>query len=156
PRFNAYSTWKSSLPASKTRTLTRSAREGASLGGASLARRVGVRNLRSGVVFLPLPDSTATSNTTLPPLCLFHGELSVKKVAIFWPGDYRARPNEWARPQISEATAQLQKALKKLGRKPYVIKGFLTRPDEAIAKLGPVEDPTIGAFVHWAYGPHTC
>src|SRR5438552_6603736 len=81
---------------------------------------------------------------------------AVKKVAIFWPGDYRPQPNEWARPQITEATHQLQKALHKLGRKPYLIKGFLTRPDEAIAKLGPIDDPTIGTFVHWTYGPHTC
>jgi L-fucose isomerase-like protein len=80
----------------------------------------------------------------------------VKKVALFWPGDYRNQPNEWARPQIGEATEQLQKALVKLGRKPYLVKGFLTRPDEAIAKLGPIDDPTIGVFVHWTYGPHTC
>jgi L-fucose isomerase-like protein len=80
----------------------------------------------------------------------------VKKVAIFWPGDYRDRPNEWARPQIAEATVQLQNALKKLGRRPYVIKGFLTKPSDAIEKLGPVDDPTIGTFVHWTYGPNTC
>jgi L-fucose isomerase-like protein len=80
----------------------------------------------------------------------------VKRVAIYWPGDYRSKPNEWATPQAAEATDQLQKALRKLGREPYVIPGFLTRPDEAIAKLGPVDDPTIGVFVHWAYGPHTC
>ena len=29
----------------------------------------------------------------------------MKKVAIFWPGDYRAKPNEWARPQAEETTA---------------------------------------------------
>jgi L-fucose isomerase-like protein len=80
----------------------------------------------------------------------------VKKVGIFWPGDYRALPNEWARPQGTEATEQLQQALRKLGRTPYVIPGFLTRPDEAIEKLGPIDDPLIGVFVHWAYGPHTC
>jgi L-fucose isomerase-like protein len=80
----------------------------------------------------------------------------VKRIAIFWPGDYRDQPNEWARPQITEATEQLQKALKKLGRKPYLIPGFLRRPDEAIEKLGPVDDLTIGVFVHWTYGPHTC
>jgi L-fucose isomerase-like protein len=50
----------------------------------------------------------------------------------------------------------LQRALKKLGRRPYVVKGFLTRPDEAIAKLRPIDDPLIGIFVHWAYAPHTC
>jgi L-fucose isomerase-like protein len=80
----------------------------------------------------------------------------VKKVGIFWPGDYRARPNEWARPQADEATEQLQRALRKLGRSPYVVPGFLTRPDEAIDKLGGIDDPLIGVFVHWAYGPHTC
>jgi hypothetical protein len=80
----------------------------------------------------------------------------MKKVAIFWPGDYRSKPNEWARPQAEEATGQLQSALKKLGRTPYVVPGFLTKPDEAISKLGPIDDPTIGVFVHWAYAPHTC
>lgn len=80
----------------------------------------------------------------------------MKRVAIFWPGDYRGMPNEWARPQITEATEQLQAALVKLGRKPYLVKGFLTRPDESISKLGPIDDPTIGVFVHWTYGPHTC
>ena len=51
---------------------------------------------------------------------------------------------------------QLQQALRKLGRSPYVVAGFLTRPDEAISKLGPIDDPLIGVFVHWAYAPHTC
>ena len=27
-----------------------------------------------------------------------------KKVAVFWPGDYRAKPNEWAMPQAEETT----------------------------------------------------
>jgi L-fucose isomerase-like protein len=78
-----------------------------------------------------------------------------KKVAVFWPGDYRAKPNEWARAQSEEATAQLVAALKRLGRAPYLIEGYLTRPDEAISKLGPVDDPMVGVFVHWAYAPHT-
>src|SRR4051812_30717970 len=78
-----------------------------------------------------------------------------KKVAVFWPGDYRAKPNEWALPQARETTEQLVSALKKLGRSPYVIDGFVTRPDEAIARLGPVDDPMVGVFVHWAYAPHT-
>ena len=59
----------------------------------------------------------------------------MKKIGIFWPGDYRAQPNEWARPQANEATAQLERALRKLGRTPYVVPGYLTRPDEAIHKL---------------------
>ncbi|HEX5272405.1 MAG TPA: hypothetical protein VFW33_18035 [Gemmataceae bacterium] len=80
----------------------------------------------------------------------------MKRVALFWPGDYRDKPNEWARPQITEATEQLSQALRKLGRTPYVVPGFLTRPHEAIEKLGPIEDPMVGVFVHWAYAPHTC
>src|ERR1700712_4007415 len=78
-----------------------------------------------------------------------------KKVAVFWPGDYRAKPNEWALPQSRETTAQLVAALKRLGRAPYLVEGYLTRPDEAIAKLGPIDDPMVGVFVHWAYAPHT-
>jgi L-fucose isomerase-like protein len=80
----------------------------------------------------------------------------VKKVGVFWPGDYRAKPNELARPQFNEATEQLLQALRKLGRTPYVVADFLTRPDESIRKLGPIDDPLIGLFVHWAYAPHTC
>ncbi len=80
----------------------------------------------------------------------------MKKVAIFWPGDYRQKPNELAKPQVEETTAQLQQALKKLGREPFLVPGFLTRPDEAISKLGPIDEPMIGVFVHWTYGPHTC
>jgi len=78
-----------------------------------------------------------------------------KKVAVFWPGDYRAKPNEWALPHSRETTDQLVAALRKLGRSPYVVDGYLTRPDEAIAKLGPIDDPMIGVFVHWTYAPHT-
>lgn len=77
------------------------------------------------------------------------------RIAIFWPGDYRPRPNELARPNIEQATAQLERALKKLGRSSYRIEGFLTRPHEAIERLGPVDDPMIGVCVHWFYGPHT-
>jgi L-fucose isomerase-like protein len=77
-----------------------------------------------------------------------------KKVAVFWPGDYRPAPNKLAVPQMKEATAQVVAALKKLGRRPYVIKGFLTKPSDAIEKLGPVQDPMVGLFVHWTYGPH--
>lgn len=78
-----------------------------------------------------------------------------KQVALFWPGDYRPTPNKLAVPAMEAATAQMMKALKQLGRKPYLIKGFLTKPDEAITKLGPVDDPLVGIFVHWVYGPHT-
>lgn len=77
------------------------------------------------------------------------------KVALFWPGDGRPLPNELARPSIEEATAQLERALKRLGRASYRIDGFLSRPHESLDKLGPVTDPMIGLCVHWIYGPHT-
>lgn len=78
------------------------------------------------------------------------------KVALFWPGDYRAQPNEWARPSAEAATRQLEAAFAKLGRKTYRVGDFLTRPHEAIEKLGPIDDPLVGVCVHWFYGPHTC
>lgn len=78
-----------------------------------------------------------------------------RKVAVFWPGDYRGLPNEWARPQYEQARDQLLAALRKLGRAPYVVEGPITRPDQAIERLGPIDDPMIGLFVHWAYAPHT-
>jgi L-fucose isomerase-like protein len=77
------------------------------------------------------------------------------KIALFWPGDAREKPNELAIPSIEAATVQLEKALKKLGRTTYRVEGFLSKPHEAIEKLGPVDDPTIGVCVHWFYGPHT-
>jgi L-fucose isomerase-like protein len=78
-----------------------------------------------------------------------------KKVAVFWPGDARSKPNELATPNMIEATGQLVRALKKLGREPYQVEGFLSKPHEAIDKLGPIDDPMIGVCVHWFYGPHT-
>lgn len=78
------------------------------------------------------------------------------RIAIFWPGDYRDRPNEQALPSITAATEQLERALTKLGRVHYRVPGFLTKPHESIEKLGPIDDPMIGVFVHWVYGPHTC
>ena len=77
------------------------------------------------------------------------------RVGVFWPGDYRAKPNADAMPQMEAATVQLEKALRKLGRTPYRIEGYLTKPHESIEKLGPVDDPLVGVYVHWVYGPHT-
>jgi L-fucose isomerase-like protein len=77
------------------------------------------------------------------------------KVALFWPGDARRKPNELAVPNMEQATVQLERALARLGRASYRIEGFLEKPHEAIEKLGPVDDPMIGVCVHWFYGPHT-
>jgi len=54
-----------------------------------------------------------------------------------------------------EATKQMEAALVRLGRDPYRVDGFLTKPHHAIERLGPVQDPMIGICVHWFYGPHT-
>ena len=78
-----------------------------------------------------------------------------QRIALFWPGDYRDKPNEWALPGVEEATAQLEKALVKLGYSPYRVEGFISRPHQSIEKLGPIDDPMIGVCTHWLYGPHT-
>lgn len=78
-----------------------------------------------------------------------------KKIALYWPGDGRNKPNELALPNIEAATVQLEKALKKLGREPYRVPGFLSKPHEGRDALGPIDDPIVGVFVHWVYGPHT-
>ncbi len=78
-----------------------------------------------------------------------------KKIAVFWPGDARDVPNQLALPNVREATARLEQALKKLGRVPYQVEGYLSKPHHAIEKLGPIDDPMIGVCVHWLYGPHT-
>jgi hypothetical protein len=67
-----------------------------------------------------------------------------KRVTLFWPGDGRKIPNDLALPSISAATAQLEQSLRKLGREPHLIEGFISKPHEAIEKLGPVDDPLIG------------
>ncbi|MCC6670382.1 MAG: fucose isomerase [Planctomycetes bacterium] len=77
------------------------------------------------------------------------------KIALFWPGDARPRPNEVALPSIQEATVQMERALRHLGRDSYRVEGFLSRPHHAIERLGPIDDPLIGICVHWFYGPHT-
>jgi L-fucose isomerase-like protein len=79
----------------------------------------------------------------------------MQKIALFWPGDERPKPNQLAQPNVEETTQQLERALSKLGRTSYRIEGFLSKPHHAIEKLGPVDDPLLGVCVHWLYGPHT-
>jgi L-fucose isomerase-like protein len=78
-----------------------------------------------------------------------------KKVFVYWPGDARQKPNELALPNMEAATQQMERALKKLGRTPERVPGFLSKPHEAIEKLGPIDEPLVGVFVHWVYAPHT-
>ena len=67
-----------------------------------------------------------------------------RKVAIFWPGDYRSQPNQAALPHVEEATLQMEKSLVKLGRESYRIENFLTKHHEAIERLGKIDELMIG------------
>jgi L-fucose isomerase-like protein len=78
-----------------------------------------------------------------------------KRVFMFWPGDGRNIPNELALPSIQQATSQLDRALRKLGREPHLVEGFLAKPHESIEKLAPIDDPLVGVCVHWFYATHT-
>ena len=78
-----------------------------------------------------------------------------KQVFLFWPGDGRKAPNDLAQASMESATHQLELALRKLGREPRLLEGFISKPHEAIEKLGPITDPMIGVCVHWCYAPHT-
>lgn len=78
-----------------------------------------------------------------------------RKAAIFWPGDYRAYPNEAALPMVERVTAQMEAALQHLGWSSYRVPGYLTKPHETIERLTRVQDPMIGIYAHWVYAPHT-
>jgi len=78
-----------------------------------------------------------------------------KRVAVFWPGDAREIPNQLVRSTVEETTGQLTRAIKKLGREPYLVEGFLSKPHHAIEKLSGIDDPMVGVYAHWVYGPHT-
>ena len=76
-------------------------------------------------------------------------------IHIYWPGDYRPTPNQLALPMVEESTQQLERALDRLGRKHARVPGLLTRPHESIERLGPIDEPLVGVYAHWVYGPHT-
>ena len=76
-----------------------------------------------------------------------------KQVFLFWPGDGRKVPNDLARPSMEKATRQLEQALRKLGREPRRIEGFISQPHESIEQLGPINEPMITVCMHWYYAP---
>src|SRR6476661_4231846 len=78
-----------------------------------------------------------------------------RRVVLFLPGDYRAIPNELARPNVETFVAALTGALRHLGHDPVVLDHFLTTPADAIDTLSGVDAPLIGVYAHWVYGPHT-
>ena len=65
--------------------------------------------------FAPVPFQVLRRQASTRLLLLARIPPMPKKVAVFWPGDYRAKPNEWALAQSQEATAQLTAALREAG-----------------------------------------
>ena len=76
-------------------------------------------------------------------------------VQIFLPGDYRATPNALALKEVEEAAYKMERALNKLGQKNARVEGMIKKPSEAINRLSQIDDPMIGIYAHWVYGPHT-
>ncbi|GJL95940.1 MAG: L-fucose isomerase [Hyphobacterium sp.] len=76
-------------------------------------------------------------------------------IRIFWPGDYRPTPNALALEQVEQATRQLEKSLDRLGCRHKRVEGMITKPNESINKLSAIDEPMIGVYAHWVYGPHT-
>ena len=76
-------------------------------------------------------------------------------INIFWPGDYRAMPNQTALPMLETATAELEKSLSRLGRKHRRVGGFMTTPTRRSTSSARSTTRWSGVFVHWAYAPHT-
>ena len=76
-------------------------------------------------------------------------------IHIFRPGDQREAPNENAVPLLEKASGQLTRALDRLGRRYTHVEGFLDRPHKARDALSGIDEPLIGLYTHWVYGPHT-
>ncbi len=78
-----------------------------------------------------------------------------KNISLFWPGDGRRIPNELAQESAEKATQQLEAALRKIGKHPQRVPGFISKPHESIEKLSHIDDPLIAVCVHWFYATHT-
>lgn len=76
-------------------------------------------------------------------------------VTLFLPGDYRPVPNQLATPNVRTFVDALTGAVKHLGHEVNLIDRFLTTPGDAIDALSGVDEPLIGVYAHWVYGPHT-
>ena len=63
----------------------------------------------------------------------------MQRIALFWPGDLRRRPNELAEPSAEEATRQLERAFDRLGRQTYRVP-LPVEAARSIEKLGPRPD----------------
>jgi L-fucose isomerase-like protein len=74
---------------------------------------------------------------------------------MFLPGDYRPVPNSLAEPNVRRFVAAMTKAVMHLGHETRLIDKFLSTPGDAIEALSGIDDPLIGVYSHWVYGPHT-
>ena len=77
------------------------------------------------------------------------------RVTMFLPGDYRPVPNSLAEPNVRAFIAAMTKAVAHLGHQTRLIDKFLSTPGDAIEALSGIDDPLIGVYSHWVYGPHT-
>jgi hypothetical protein len=78
-----------------------------------------------------------------------------KNIFLYWPGDGRPIPNALAEASAEKATQQLEAALRKVGKQPRRVPGFISKPHESIEKLGHIDEPLIAVCVHWFYATHT-
>src|SRR5690606_13204369 len=77
------------------------------------------------------------------------------RITMFLPGDYRPKPNELAEPNVRGFVEALRRAVTHLGHEVRLIDRFLTGPADAIDALSGIDEPMIGVYAHWVYGPHT-
>ena len=77
------------------------------------------------------------------------------RITMFLPGDYRPIPNKLAEPNVRTFVRNLTKAVNHLGHETVLIDKFLSTPGDAIEALSRIDDPMIGVYAHWVYGPHT-
>lgn len=77
------------------------------------------------------------------------------RITLFLPGDYRPTPNELATPNVRTFVTALSGALEHLGHEVRLLDRFLTTPGDAIEALSGIDEPMIGVYAHWVYGPHT-
>lgn len=77
------------------------------------------------------------------------------RINLFMPGDYRPTPNQLAEPKVRTFVTALTQAVQHLGHEVRLIDKFLTTPADAIESLSGIDEPMIGVYSHWVYGPHT-
>ena len=79
-----------------------------------------------------------------------------RRVVCFLPGDYRPIPERARASRTSTRSSRaLSGALQRSVTSRSLLDHFLTTPADAIDTLSGIDDPMIGVYAHWVYGPHT-